>query len=311
MNKCIVNNVCNNLSLDYKISRICLCDYGYFLSKCNVVGVALGYKEVNGINTNMKCITVFVEEKLPLNELKPFDQIPKYYKGIYTDVYESGAFYVQSLTEKVRPTLCGYSISNEQFSRTGTLGCLVTDGKYNYILGNNHILASSNKAKIGSSILQPSKGDGGVVDLSTVATLSKYIPLDFQGKNNLVDSAIARVTSTSIANPNIALVGPLKGVKDASISQPVMKVGRTSALTQGKISQMNAVTLLKVSSTMKYILINQIITDRMSDEGDSGAILLDSKHFALGQLVGASSKKSIFTPIKTVLSSLNVSLITG
>ncbi|KEI08774.1 hypothetical protein Z957_05945 [Clostridium sp. K25] len=311
MNKCIVNNVCNNLSLDYKISRICLCDYGYFLSKCNVVGVALGYKEVNGINTNMKCITVFVEEKLPLNELKPFDQIPKYYKGICTDVFESGAFYVQSLNKKIRPTLGGYSISNEEFSRTGTLGCLVTDGKYKYILGNNHILASSNKAKIGSSILQPSKGDGGVVDLSTVATLSKYIPLDFQGKNNLVDSAIARVTSPSIANPNIALVGPLKGVKDASISQPVMKVGRTSELTKGRISQMHAVMLLKASSTMKYIMIDQIITDRMSDEGDSGSILLDSNNFALGQLVGASSNKSIFTPIKTVLSALNVSLITG
>ncbi|CAG7838833.1 hypothetical protein Z959_10515 [Clostridium novyi B str. ATCC 27606] len=311
MNKCIVNNVCNNLSLDYKISRICLCDYGYFLSKYNVTGIALGYKEVNGINTNMKCITVFVEEKLPLNQLKPFDQIPKYYKGICTDVFESGAFYIQSLNKKIRPTLGGYSISNEEFSRTGTLGCLVTDGNYKYILGNNHILASSNKAKIGSSILQPSKGDGGVLGVSTVATLSKFIPLDFQGKNNFVDSAIAKVTSPNIALPNIALVGPPKGIKDASLSQPVMKVGRTSELTKGRISQMHAVMLLKASSTMKYIMIDQIITERMSDEGDSGSILLDSNNFALGQLVGASSNKSIFTPIKTVLSALNVSLITG
>ncbi|AWZ49901.1 hypothetical protein C3495_13690 (plasmid) [Clostridiaceae bacterium 14S0207] len=312
MNECLIKeDIMNNICLDYKIPRICLCEYGYFLSKANVVGVGFGYKQINGIDTDIKCISVFVEKKVPSNELSSFDRIPPCYKGIPTDVYESGPFEQQALNQRVRPVVGGYSVSNESFPRTGTAGCLVSDGVNRYILGNNHILASSNRAAIGSSILQPSIGDGGRPGIDAVATLTKFIPLNFAGQNNFVDSAIAMLNSPNIAVPEIAIVGPPKGIGSASLSQNVMKVGRTSEKTMAKITQLHAVILLRVSSTMKYIMVDQIITSKMSEEGDSGAILLDENINAVGQLVGGATNKSIFTPINTVLNALNVSLVTG
>ncbi|MCD3350444.1 hypothetical protein G8V03_05775 [Clostridium botulinum D/C] len=311
MNKCIINNMCNCSLLDDTISRICLCEYQYFLSKINVVGVGFGYKQVNGIDTDIKCITVFVEKKVPLSQLAPSDIIPPYYKHIPTDVFESGVFELQALNHWIRPVTGGYSISNQTFPRTGSLSCLVTDGIRMYILGNNHILASSNRAPIGSYIVQPSIGDGGRQGIDVIASLSRFIPLNFQGQSNFVDSAIAEVMAPGLISPYIAIVGPPKGTKYASLSESVMKIGRTSEKTTGKITQLHSVILVRASSTQKYLMIDQIITQRMSDMGDSGALLLDSNVFALGQLVGAAPYKSIYTPINTILDTLNVSLVTG
>ncbi len=48
---------------------------------------------------------------------------------------------------------------NSQFCCTGTLGSLVTKNGKQYILGNNHVLARSNAARIGEAIMQRGYGD--------------------------------------------------------------------------------------------------------------------------------------------------------
>jgi hypothetical protein len=60
------------------------------LSKANVVGVAIGYKEKGGQKTEVPSLVVMVKEKVPLSKLKAHDVIPQEIDGVATDVREVG-----------------------------------------------------------------------------------------------------------------------------------------------------------------------------------------------------------------------------
>ncbi|NFU58586.1 hypothetical protein FDF93_12030, partial [Clostridium botulinum] len=150
-------NYYNEHKMQKLISHICNYEYQYFLNKANVLGVGCGYKVKNGFYTNKLCLQVFTKRKLLSNQLNLQELVPNLYKGILTDVVQSGVFTQHSFTNKIRPVIGGYGIGNSHIqNKTGTLGCLVTDGEYNYILSCNHILANNNLAPLGTKIIQPS-----------------------------------------------------------------------------------------------------------------------------------------------------------
>lgn len=60
------------------------------MSKKGVVGVATGYKLVNGAKTDLLCIICYVIKKLPFDRLNSTDLIPGEIEGVLTDVIESG-----------------------------------------------------------------------------------------------------------------------------------------------------------------------------------------------------------------------------
>jgi len=153
------------------------------LTKPNVVGVGVGYKEIKGQKTNYLGITVLVREKFPMNELMPIDLIPQMIDGVKTDVIQVGDIRaLQARTDRWRPAPGGVSLGHFQIT-AGTLGCVVKD--YNtgerLILSNNHVLADCNHASIGDPILQPGPVDGGNVNTDTIALLERFHPIDFGG----------------------------------------------------------------------------------------------------------------------------------
>ncbi|MGL5244892.1 MAG: hypothetical protein ACRC7R_06955 [Sarcina sp.] len=77
-------------SLKDLILSICENHSDFFLSKANVIGIGLGTKIVNGIDTGELCIKVLVTKKVPIEDLKPEDVIPEIYLGVKTDVVEVG-----------------------------------------------------------------------------------------------------------------------------------------------------------------------------------------------------------------------------
>src|SRR5215468_10995521 len=93
---------------------------------------------------------------------------------------------------------------NASFCCTGTLGSLVKDTGGNlYILSNNHVLARSNAGKTGEDIMQrgyvdtvPVCSKNGTIN---VATLSKFVTLNFSGGNNTVDAATAKIISGQVS----------------------------------------------------------------------------------------------------------------
>ena len=60
------------------------------LSKANVVGVAIGFRQKNGQSTDTLALVVMVSSKVPQSALSPEDQIPISIDGIPIDVQEIG-----------------------------------------------------------------------------------------------------------------------------------------------------------------------------------------------------------------------------
>lgn len=297
------------------ISNICECEYSYFLSRPNVVGVGLGYKMVRGFYTEQKCIAVFVTRKVPCNELLSNEIIPNCYKGFPTDVKECGMPVCNSLTARVRPLINGYSVGNILINNSGTSACLVSD-KYIYILSNNHVFALNNTAPIGSVILQPSVQDGGTIKKDVIGHLNRYIPIKFiEGSTepeNIVDCALCKVISRSFVSPKIAFVGIPKGAVKAKLDENVKKVGRTTEMTTGEIRYLSSTFRVSCVGVGKNALFKkQIVTTRMGQAGDSGSLLLDESNHALGLYLGSTSAITIFNPIQEVLDSLKVKLVTA
>jgi hypothetical protein len=63
---------------------------GELLSKPNVVGVAMGYRQTSGLPTETLALVVMVTHKVPQSALSPEDQIPSSLEGIPIDVQEVG-----------------------------------------------------------------------------------------------------------------------------------------------------------------------------------------------------------------------------
>lgn len=60
------------------------------LSKANVVGVAIGFKKIDGKSTGNLALVVMVSSKVPHSFLSSSDQIPDSIDGIPIDVQEVG-----------------------------------------------------------------------------------------------------------------------------------------------------------------------------------------------------------------------------
>lgn len=297
-----------------RISKICCEDYSTFIDFDNVIGIASGEKIVNGVYTKKSCITVFVEKKIPLDALDASTVIPPIYKGIATDVVETGKITSLSLTDRKRPAFGGYSIGVSG-STAGTIACAACsenkDSLNYYLLSNNHVLADENRASIGSVILQPGPYDGSSTGVDIIGYLEDYEPLCFITPNrkpvNYVDCAIARCDPKNISS-EIEFIGTIKGIDKATPGMIVKKTGRTSGLTSGKVLYTNA------SITVGYdngesLFVNQIITSAMSQPGDSGSLLLDEQNNAIGLLFSGSDSISVFNPIDKVLSTLKIRLL--
>ncbi|MEW9551915.1 hypothetical protein [Nonomuraea sp. NPDC050783] len=124
---------------------------------------------------------------------------------------------------------------------------LGTPSKF-YVLSNNHVLADSNRAPVGSPIVQPGTFDGGVDPQDRISTLSRFIPLDLTpavplaNHNNLVDAAIGEVQFQDATRECYFIDGPRGWRRKANVSvgDLVKKVGRTTNLTTGRIIAVDA-----------------------------------------------------------------------
>ena len=98
----------------------------------NVVGVEVGYNEVDGEETNELAIRVLVKKKVPESQLKNKHIIPKTVEGAKTDVDETDEIVIPPLmevpdkerTDKWRPIPMGVSTGHPDVT-AGSFGTLV------------------------------------------------------------------------------------------------------------------------------------------------------------------------------------------
>lgn len=220
--------------------------------------------------------------------------------------------------------------SANQYCCGGTLGALLSIGGQPYVLSNNHVLARTDEAVPGDSILQPGllDTDCGLQPSYTVATLS-YAPR-LQDASTKVDAAIAQAATGafdpsgailgfgSASNGTLANAAPARDPEDitrAGAPLPtVVKSGRTTGLTCGGISQ------IAVDFNVRYntacdgsgdeftkLFTNQIAISgaAFADSGDSGALLADQQTAQpVGLLFAGNSTETFANPIEDVLRSV-------
>jgi hypothetical protein len=127
---------------------------------------------------------------------------------------------------------------------------------------------------------------------------------------NTIDVALARLSDSGVAAPDIVDVGgPPLGIADAQLGMRVIKSGRTSGLTQGVIMQID-VTVDVQYDARKARFANQIMVTPFSEPGDSGSLVLDYERNAVGLLFSGSSLITVVNPIRPVLTALRVELVT-
>jgi hypothetical protein len=296
------------------------------LRKANVVGLAVGRKIVGGRETDELCVVVLVRRKMPEEELSPQDVVPRRLDDVKTDVVETGEIRALGLhllrphrktTARWRPAPPGVSIGHFRVT-AGTLGGVVRRGSETYILSNNHVLADSNRGRRGDAVLQPGPVDGGKLPEDSIAVLEDYVPLKwsrrltrlfaFMSPRNRVDCALARPIREEDLVSEIHLLGGVKGTAEASIDQTLLKSGRTTGLTRGRVTHLEATVTVNYGEGRAAVFEGQILASSMSEGGDSGALVLDQKRRAVGLLFAGSERVTVLNRVEDVLSALRAEI---
>lgn len=298
-----------------------------FLNRPGVVGVDIGYKEVQGQRTGELAIRVLVERK---RDVPAPQRIPAEVQGIPTDVierkFELHGLGVPALelapqldTGTYDPLAGGISVGPCRLVRgqvfVGTLGAIVKDNASGepLLLSNFHVLCVDKTWAVGDALSQPGVPDSGRCPRTVVGNLLRA------SLGEQVDCAVANVTrGTTCA---VAEIGPLKGQGLAALGDVVRKRGRTTGLTYGVVDTVDLTVTMSYGGDIGDItLTNQIgirpdstRNVKFGDRGDSGSVLVNDRSEVVGLYAAGSSGDEgygLANPIGPVLTALNVSICT-
>lgn len=302
-----------------------------FLFDPNVNLIGIGHPEHHGqMAENELAIRIHVKEKLSgmalefAAEAGYTQPIPSEIDGFPTDVLQ-GTYHLhqsrvwggwwQPVTRDARAFLAnpmrgGISISSEYQMSYGTLGGKVYDRVTGneMVLSNWHVLAADWSARRGQLIYQPGRLDGGAS-----AHAFAYLTRDAMGVN--LDAAVATLTGNrQLINEQLEL-GPVTGVGNWQLGLPVVKSGRGSRVTHGRIVE------IKSTARMRYGYLERIIREVMiidplygaevSKSGDSGAWWLnEASREAIGLHFAGSDmpERALALNMQTVLDALDVEI---
>nr|WP_307813157.1 hypothetical protein [Streptomyces sp. N35] len=242
-----------------------------------------------------------------------------------------GAFEPQLLKRRMRPCPSGFSVGNVRVT-AGTLGSVVYDflpgatvdppgaglgvpSKF-YILSNNHVLADSNRAQLGSAILQPGPFDGGQDPGDRIATLERFITIQFapqiplERQNNVVDAALASVDFQDATRETYFSGAPRAWRRKANVAvgDLVKKTGRTTNISFGRIIAVDATIDVNYGTAGTARFKDQILTTNISAGGDSGSLVTSQDNVAVGLLFAGSSVVTVSNHIENVRSLLRVEI---
>lgn len=278
----------------------------------------LKYTGVTGIGYNHS-ITVYVEKLTP--QLQRF--IPTTLDGVNVNIVETGkitplplmvpvtqAIYA-ARTDRVRPAPGGVSVGHVEVT-AGTLGCRAIDNKTQKYVGltNNHVAAlqwgTDKIGKVGDSILQPGPYDGGIDPDDKIGELLRWIDVEVDPAENLIDAAIF---SSDLLKGEVEEIGEIESVLDPEIGMNIMKSGRTSGLNYSQIYDVDAT--VKVSGSGDCLFTNQIIAKpALLDSGDSGSWVGHADSYrTIGLGFAGSSEISIINKGKNVEELLDITII--
>ncbi len=259
----------------------------------NVRLIDLGWRDRAGkLVEGELCIRIHVVDKLPegpmletaMKEGVTRGAIPEAIAGFPVDVpqgnYKLHGWWqppVEPRASRFMPLQGGISVANGRIRGYGTLGGLVIDRETGakMLLSNWHVLVGVWEAQPGWPIYQPGQGDGGTA-ADTVATLSR------DAMASRLDAAVAELTGVRALINNQFDLAPVKGVGWAVQGMQVVKSGRGSQVTRGRVAGIEGTAKMTYSGVTR--LIRNVITidprdalSQVSTGGDSGSFWIDEE----------------------------------
>ncbi|MDD2573891.1 MAG: trypsin-like peptidase domain-containing protein [Bacillota bacterium] len=214
--------------------------------------------------------------------------------------------------KKRRPVGPGVSIGHPK-AKGGTFGAVVRQRKTGelLILSNNHVLANCSgvldaRAKSGDPVLQPSASDGGIYT-KMIGRLLNWVPLK-DTVCNLVDAAVAKPLSPSLISYEVRGIGRISGTAAAVPGMRIKKVGHTTGLTRGEITEVNYSVTVPFAEK-EYLFCDQLAARLHCREGDSGSIVVDDQNRAVGLLFAVQDGLGIINRIEHVMLLLNIEFV--
>jgi hypothetical protein len=329
-----------------EVKRVQVRNQAMLLAMPNVIGLGIGLKTVHGRRSDQLCLAALVRRKLPRAALEAEELVPDEIDGIPTDVLEVGDVRAETTrTTRQRPAPGGVSLGHVRVT-AGTFGCIVRDRASGdaLLLSNNHVVADSNQGQPGDAILQPGAADGGREPADVIAALERFGEIQFSRQPstcslasglvrvvnrlaawggfhhrleawredplavNRIDAAVARPYDENDVLAEVLELGPLSGTRPPELGLKVRKSGRSTGLTTGEISVLEAtITVGYGDRTAQFA--GQIVTTPMSSPGDSGSVLVENGGpRAVGLLFAGSDQATLYNPIDDVLRALAVEL---
>lgn len=216
-----------------------------------------------------------------------------------------------------RPVPIGVSTGHPNIT-AGTISCRVKKGSNVYAMSNNHVYADENRASIGDNVLQPGPYDGGINPADAIGKLSDFQFISFctsSCPDNTIDAAIALSSTANLGNSTLpdGYGTPKSTTVTPQVNMAVMKYGRTTGLTAGKVYAINATVNVGYDSGVARFVKQIVITPgKFSAGGDSGSLIVENggtdDRKPVGLLFAGSSLYTIANPIDPVLSRFGVTI---
>lgn len=289
-----------------------------FLSRPDITGVGVGFKEVGGVRTDQLAIVFYVKAK---KDVAKDETLPLTVRGIPTDVVElriSTGPLSRSVSEdntqrevvapadvdtkKYDPLWGGISIGPSREIKgaygAGTLGVMGKDSKTKapMMLSNYHVMCGNDgKAAKGDDICQPSRVDAWLEWCSNCAKLERWYVGDVKLDGTLygIDAAVAEQSHRGTAFDKIVNIGEIAGVELATakmLKDKVIKQGRTTGKTTGSLISVSLDVEDDFGPPYNKVKMSNLLLVEPTDfimEGDSGSILLlEDSLRAIGLLWG-------------------------
>ena len=300
-----------------------------------IVDVGIGLPDPDSVTFGVggpgePTLTLFTESALPQDKLLGLlaqSAGTRALASVPVQQVTVGAVDAYSHRARHRPAPAGVSVAHVSVT-AGTLGSRAIGltapwNNRHLILSNNHVLANSNAARVGDSILQPGPADGGRHPGDQIAVLARWVPINFGGAPNFVDAAFGWAWHERIRGEQYYLSGgnaafyrtgttPLA----ASLGLTVGKSGRTTGLTQGRVTQIGVSVNVnygggRVALFRNQIAIQSLNANPFSAGGDSGSLIW---HWAaglrpVGLLFAGGGGTTFANPIGAVFAALNIRLL--
>ncbi|MFC5790989.1 hypothetical protein EDM22_16830 [Agromyces tardus] len=275
------------------------------LSHPHVVRVGVGYRERAGAKTDELVIRVYLEKKLPLDEVPEELRIPTEWNGIPTDVIEASPATLTDVKDfKERPVPCGLEISLVTANTAlycGTSGCFVRKkgGTDVYLLTAAHVLKVPDHRMM----------DGIVYQARPFGWINRVATTTATHFGGTVDAGIAKMDSDVGHRNYVWKIGNLVGTGSPVLGGTVRKHGRTTDYTVG------TVTAISVSMTLngtEFRSLVEITPDpgyaKFADEGDSGSPLVNGGNEIVGIVMAKDDDFAYACRIDNVFQTLNLEL---